>query len=251
MVRLSRMTRFWKSEGGNVARRIRCSDLVVALYGQRCRWSFLLRGSPKGVTCWFGAGTERAGIAKEAVQSLLLSSFPDARVQPDTLPALEFKHAGLIVGTPSPRVPRPQERSAGQIERLCRKLYGHDWAYLVLARPVRRDRITAGLNRVNRMIEEVSQPFKMRESQFSSITRSGEECLEILNALRMKFEKGRSLGMWETRVHLMANDEALLGGGLGVLQAVFSGEQSVPDPVRALYCSSQPSFCRGEVDAPQ
>src|ERR1700683_4151034 len=110
MVRLSRMTRFWKSEGEtSLEESVR--DLVVALYGQRCRWSFLLRGTPKGVTCWFGAGTERAGVAKEAVQSLLLSSFPDARVQPDTLPALEFKHGGLIVGTPSPRVPRPHERS--------------------------------------------------------------------------------------------------------------------------------------------
>lgn len=52
----------------------------------------------------------------------------------------------------------------------------------------------------------------------------------------MRFEQGKSIGMWASRVWFLTDDKGIKNRAQGLLPMAFGDEFSLPDPIRVLSC---------------
>src|SRR5271156_6317399 len=60
LVRISRMSRFWKHQDGDALIPFHRSveDLIMGFNGQSCPWLFMVRGTSRRIECYWGASSE-------------------------------------------------------------------------------------------------------------------------------------------------------------------------------------------------
>ena len=185
-----------------------------------------------------------------------------------------FTHLGRLTGIPSrkpgqspppsPGTPvhqhpnLPVSQSTGyQIERLLRGLYGQTWGYFVRAVPVDPAELVRQMEQLFEQLSAVSGHVgwqhsrqaqalqtvgpNQQRSESESLNRTvtnyrARRCLELLERQARRLEVGRAQGMWQAEVHFFSPAPATLGQMRTLLGAVFSGPDSMPDPIRTFAC---------------
>lgn len=241
-IRLTRISQFWKRAGTNDASSLHQSaeDFVAGLFGQSCPWLFLLSGQPTEIQCWFAADPNV--LDGESLGSLLRSSFPDARVAPsefDYRSIEPLKHGLILTGTPSLKVDNDGSPRGDQLEKLCRGLFGSNWLYLVSSEPVEAAETTRSINELSEKVKNIRATHLLKASPIDEENRTAQRYIELLEAKLKRLDRGRTSGMWNVRCAFYTDKATLLPRARHSLQAAFSGEDSLPDPVRVRPCSPQ------------
>jgi len=243
-LRLVRMAEFWKCADSVDLTALSQSteDFVAGLFGQGCTWSFFLRGLPSEIQCWFA--TDPRIVDRVSLEWLLRSNFGDVRFasRPIDARSLEsLRHAVVLTGTPTPsQRPRPDDHQRReQLEKLCRGLFGASWLYMVTASPHEPAETTKSINELSERVKEVRTNYLLKASPIDEENRTAQRYVELLEAKLRRFERGRVSGMWNVRCCLFTDQPALVPRARHILQAAFSGEGSVPDPIRVRPSSPQ------------
>ena len=120
-IHLVRMSEFWKSENnydpGGLIRRT--EDFVGGLYGQGCKFLFLLCGTPREIQCWLAV--ESGSVDQDSLESLARSNFSDVRFTQEHLDTRSFeslRYALMVTGTPSRSQPSEEQRLREQLDSL-------------------------------------------------------------------------------------------------------------------------------------
>jgi hypothetical protein len=231
--RITRLSRFWEQSDSKDGMLLEQSteDLIAGLYGQSCPWMLILKGTAKEIGCWFGLNLGQGETS--ASRLVLAGAFPDIRCS-DVLSLSRtdlnrLRHALVLTGTPSIK--------ADQIEKVCRGLYGSEWVYAIYAEPIQSVAILKTLNDVSEQIRNVHATYLLKASAIDENNRIAQRYIELLETKLKRLEQGRTSGMWNARVMLLTDNASLLGRAQGLLHSAFSGEKSVPDPIRARPCS--------------
>jgi DNA helicase HerA-like ATPase len=241
-IRLTRLSQFWKQAGSNEVAILHQSveDFVAGLFGQSCPWLFFLSGQQTEIQCWFASDPNVLDSASLA--SLLRGSLPDARVslaEFDYRSLESLKYGLVLTGTPSLKAEGDGRPAGDQLEKLCRGLFGSNWLYLVSSEPVEATETTRSINELSEKVKNVRATYLLKASPIDEENRTAQRYVELLEAKLKRLDRGRTSGMWRVRCSLYTDQATLLPRARHCLQAAFSGEDSVPDPVRVRPCSSQ------------
>ena len=247
-IRLTRLSQFWKQEGSNEAATLHQSveGFVAGLFGQSCPWLFFLIGQQTEIQCWFASDPNV--LDSNSLASLLRGSLPDARVglsEFDYRSIESLKYGLVLTGTPSLKVEGDSRPPGDQLEKLCRGLFGHNWLYLVSSEPVEGAETTRSINELSEKVKNARATHLLKASPIDEENRTAQRYIELLEAKLKRFDRGRTSGMWKVRCGFYTDQATLLPRARHCLQAAFSGEDSVPDPVRVRPCSSQTSHDPG------
>lgn len=246
-VRIVRLGRFWarKESEERMSLEGSTTDMITGLYGQSCPWMFLLKGSPNQVKCFYGIS--KSATDKASIFQTLKGAFPDVRLSDastlDRTSLDRLKHVLFLTGTPSRKANQKENIRADQIEKLCRGLYGSDWAYIIYAQPVLAVEVTAHLNALSMQIREIYASYLLKTSAIDEQNRIAKRYLELLEMKHKRYEQGRALGMWMVQTIMLTDSDSSLGRARGLLHSAFSGDESVPDPIRIRSCSVDAQQC--------
>lgn len=228
---LTRVAAFWTAEerGAALPFEQAMEDFVVGLASQKLRWAFAILADRHQLNVGFG-------VEKEAdlggLTASLRGAVPEVTVGEPTLQfdaqLARFSHAVRLVGRPTGKTDSSRSITAEQIERLCRGLFGEQWAYVVIAAPWRgsiSDRITEAADEIRR----ASEAFLLTGRGVDEHHRLGRQYIELLEAKLQQLQQGRGLGMWSVNSYFLAHEQAVVARGAGLLTSAFAGERSLPD----------------------
>jgi len=238
LIRICRMSRFWKHQEGAALIPFKRSveDLIMGFYGQSCPWMFLVKGTPRQIECYWGASSQI--VDTPSLRSSLLGAFPDVRLDVDfdlnSSDLDRFRHVRILTGTPSTKVDeaKTEDVNLDQIEKLCRGLYGSNWAYCVYAAPLSPGEISKLVNCTSQDIRDVHSTYLLKASAADEKDRVALRLVDLLEKRLKRLEQGRTSGMWSSYVILLADEAAVAGKGQGLLYSAFGGKDSLPDPIR-------------------
>lgn len=209
-------------------------DLLVGLHGYKIPLAFVVAGDPERVSVSLGTWSPEPvpGVVLEGrldlVTATLRSLYPVvdvARWDADA-PSLGLPLAGIGLGVPTVKPPDAADGSAA-LDRLVRAMAGETWAVVVMAQPV-DDAFAAQLRRA--VINEMRAVQNAEQAQLAPGPLS-RHYTEQLDALLRHLSLGHAVGTWRTAVYLFG--DAISYHRLGTLwRATFSGERSVPEPLR-------------------
>ena len=161
--------------------------------------------------------------------------------------------------TPSQSSARPSTEDGQQIERLMRGMSGAPWGYLVHAAPHPRaeivsrayaclDEIAAIAAQTKRQLQEVTQTMTQvgpttqegstRSVSAEIVNRQAEYAVTLLERQLQRLDEGKAVGMWDVEVHFFSPDPMALARVQALLNAVFAGPDSAPDPIRMYTCGN-------------
>jgi DNA helicase HerA-like ATPase len=231
--RLQRHARFWGDTVDPLFGGI--CNLSAGLHGVCRNWVFLLNGTPAGIECWFGIShredvprAERLGLAG-LLMSELREIVGDAASRPNVTLARD-DHLFSISGAPTPPI---EGARTGPIDKLCRGLAGATWQYVVHADP--KPAFDAAQRAKALDLELTRAGLGYQKDSFDVAESTYREAME---ALRKRLTEGTILGLWDVDVFLSSPSREVARRGAALLQSALGGPDSVPDPMRALPCST-------------
>jgi hypothetical protein len=207
-------------------------DLAVGLYGYKIPLAFLIRGEAGNIGIhlgiWSPSGQEGAPAAvlderHEILGTVLRSLYPAIDLMPAAPELSRPMLAGLVLGIPTPGAADAAD-AALPIDRLVRALHGARWAALVLAEPV--DEGWAGSLR-DTVINEI-RSVQAAAGATTAPSPLAEHYSGLLNVALGSLCRGE---VWRTAVYLLG-DETSYHRLASVWRSIFSGEASLPEPVR-------------------
>jgi hypothetical protein len=210
-------------------------DVLMGTYGDKLPLAFLVRGTARDVAIYLGtwSDTRKESVSPETLDSrhdileaALDSLYPAIELTRDGVELDQFPLSGFVLGVPTAKPPDPGD-GALQLDRLIRSLSGLNWACLVLAEPVDEGATTHLRNAVLNEIRSV-QAAAQAEKAPSPLASSYSELLTV--ALR-GLSSGLEVGLWRTGVYLLGDEESYYRLA-GVWRGIFSGDESLPEPVR-------------------
>ncbi|NOQ23058.1 MAG: DUF87 domain-containing protein [Candidatus Aegiribacteria sp.] len=227
-----------------VSLRYLMGDTIAGLYGEKIPVIYLIIGEPTKVNVFVGTYPNKdvgSGIRQEsdgnlsAIITSLKSAYPgidlveqdktDMQALQEVIDAFDF--TGIIMGTPMEKV-GADEVGVEQVERLIRGLYGTNWAYMVIAKPVVESEIVELFNDVlneQRIIANAEKSADMSSP-------IAEKYRDLLGILLEKLELGKTQGMWHTAVYALSQDVRVFNRAKSLIKAVIGGKESRPDPIR-------------------
>ncbi|MEA2329073.1 MAG: hypothetical protein QOE68_4032, partial [Thermoanaerobaculia bacterium] len=240
-VRILRMSRFWqKGVSPSNALLQHTLALLAAFHAQNSHFAFVIRGIDRNIECWIGA--QKGQFTKSSLASMLRGALPDVRID-EQASLLDrqtpYPFGTILTGTPSLRSDGDGAANtpSDQIESALRGLVGRDWMFIVSARPRRAPQVAQSINDIAREIHDVRATMLLGDSPLGRSDRTAERYVELLEAKLRRFELGRTQGLWDAYAAFLADVPVTLNIGRGLLQSAFSGDDSVPDPLRACACS--------------
>lgn len=240
LVRITRLSKFWENKENDDSTIFIQSvkDLVSGFYGQSCPWMFLLKGSPTKIECWFGASSKI--MERSSLRSNLCGVFPDLRfgdsISLGTDKLENLKYAAVLTGIPSYKNNSENQKRSDQIERICRGLYGSVWIYAVYAEPISNPEIISFINDISTQIRNVHSTYLLKGSAIDEQNRIAKRLIELLELNLKRYEQGRASGMWNTSTMLFSDNTLTLERAKTLLYSAFSGEKSLPVPLRVCPC---------------
>ena len=209
------------------------ADLIAGLYGYRIPLVFSVNGSTKGLEFNLGTWSARAQESSTDVDrrahvlgTVLRGLYP--RIDTVVIPpaAIDRALGGLAVGIPSIKPPTPHDPAAPW-DRLARAMGSTNWTVLVLAHAVPEANVAAvrhGVLNEMRIVQEVAKA----EAAPSPLT---EFYVDLLKRSLVALTQGASTGTWRTAAYLLGDHESYPRLA-SAWRSVFSGADSLPEPVR-------------------
>ena len=235
VVAVGQPTRTVPPPAGGVAFEPPTLPLLVGLAGAGTPVAFLLEGHGQGVSVrlgtWADDGTGDAAL--DAGQAMLLAvldgSYPVVDIAAAGVATPKLGCGAFGMGVPSPAVVDPRD-GALPIDRLVRSMTGLRWAALVLAAPVGADWLGADRNGVLNEMRAAATAVQATGLR----SPLGEHYLELLQARLEALAGAQARGGWRTAVYLLGPGPTELAVLASAWRAVFSGANSVPEPVRTV-----------------
>ena len=208
---------------------LRSQDLMTGLHTLGEPVIFMVEGDAAGTTIQIGTVEGDSGRADtlESLRAILDSVYPGVTADGASTTAGEsWKQAGLVLGVPTPKTPDPTD-GAYALDRLIRGMAGAAWKAVVVAQPV-PESFTRGIR--GKVIAE------MRAMQSSAVSARAPSPLaehynRVLQAMLEELAHAQRVGGWRTAGYLLA-DRGAFERLAGNWRAAFSGESSLPEPVR-------------------
>ena len=211
-------------------------DILIGLSGYHIPLAFLIRGEPGGVAIQLGAWSqmerEKAPPAvlnsrQQILGSVLKSLYPAIDLAPaEDVQLARRPLAGLVLGVPTVKPPGAAD-GALPIDRLIRAMHGSSFAVLVLAEPV-APRTTSDLR--HSLINEMRTVEAAAESTRAP-SPLAKHYNEMLAIMLTSLSLGQAVGAWRTAVYLLGDENSYYRLS-SVWQSIYSGEASLPEPVR-------------------
>lgn len=249
-VRVEGLAAFWKADEGCRYEQY-MEDLITGCHGQGLTFAYLVVGRGNAVQVYVGLqGPQADAILSTALRgafpAIELAERPTERLGSELNATPIFSYLGRLTGVPTLKTGRTGEQSGTvqQIERLLRGMYGEQWGYLVLGRPMPYDQVLRLASGVFQQIYQLSPLAQKNVPIAPNITaeqvdRQVQYCIELLERQLKRLDRGKAQGMWQTDVHLFAASKAGLDRARALCNAIFAGEDSAPEPVRTFECRSE------------
>ena len=209
-------------------------NLLVGLSGYQIPVAYTLHGRPSGVSVhvatWSPTRESAPPAALDARREVLatvlrgLAAGVDATPVDPTTESLPF--GGLVVGVPT-KDALDLSDGANAIDRLARALTGREWATLVLAEPVSETSLAKMRARVINEMRTVAAA----EQATGAPSPLGQHYSSLLEVVLANLTQGLAVGAWRTAVYLLG-DAVSYPALAAVWKAIFSGAQSLPEPIR-------------------
>lgn len=223
-------------------------DLLRGLYALRRPFAFLILREGLEITVHWALAGQQPGL-----EQLLHSSLPGIQLTNSEAAALshhlrQLPYGALMTGIPSLKKGEGLERlirgltGGGNTDGAIGALKQPHWAYLVLARPVDPQTIALTFETVAEETRRVKNTYLRKASIEEDNHPLAKYYLELLEAALSKYKVARISGAWEVRTALLAANQAALERGMALLAAIFSGENSLPQPIRISRCSTSSDF---------
>ncbi|MGW6838825.1 ATP-binding protein [Streptomyces sp. NPDC054949] len=218
----------------NVSLELPTTPLLVGLAGAGVPVAFAIESHGHGASIrigtWDTEGT--GGPDLDARQSMLLSvldgCYPAVDLAAASVAIPKFVHGALAMGVPTARHVLARDAEL-PIDRLLWSLTGRRWAALVLAVPMGATELAADRNRVLNEMRAV-----MTAVQSTGLRSPlAEHYLTLLQARLDALVDAQARGGWRTGVYLLGSAPEM-NALSSAWRAVFSGPQSVPEPVRTV-----------------
>lgn len=255
-IKIEGLAAFWEEDQDSRFEQY-VEDLVTGFHGQKLTFAYLVLGERDRLSVYVGL---QGSQANDILSTTLHGSFPAIELSSSPVHKLGsqlrgtalFNNFGRLTGVPTLKTRREQdgEGSVQQIERLLRGLYGEEWGYLVLARPVDESTVTQmayqGLDRIKQVSGLVKQSVQTAPGITSEQTdRQAQYCVELLEKNLERLNRGKAQGMWQVEVYFFAASDTTLNKAKALLKSIFAGEESVPEPLRTFKCRSTDSQAQG------
>jgi len=240
--RVAGLARFWQDNAGKaLAARQAMADCLAGLHAQRIPFVFIILGLSNRVNLFIGAyrdDTVTSGPAadRQTVAGVLRSGFPgialaEAPAEAYALIPQAIAGAGgvgLLTGIPTEKL-GTEQIGVEQMERLIRGLYGRQWGYLVVARPLPP-------GDTDRLFQATLSAQARATNEQTAVGQSplAAAYLEMAQRQGERLAAGRAGGLWRVSPYVFGLSAADYAQAKGVAQAVFGGERSYPEPLRVL-----------------
>ena len=240
-IRVMGITRFW-GEQEILDSASLMGDLISGVHELGIGFVYILKGGPESVELYFGID----GTAMESRQSLLTSLFPaiELRDVEDVTVMLprNLRDCGIASGVPTNKM-EPGKPVRAQIDQLIRGLQGKNFVYMVLASAA--DPVDIIQNH-EQLLQEMSCTYEFQKETINRQIGTGIErqhfthvkYFENLESMERYYNEGISRGMWYTSIYYgtygdtpLPYNAAMVGN---LIRSTFSGEESRPEPIRAL-----------------
>ncbi|WP_405533707.1 DUF87 domain-containing protein (plasmid) [Streptomyces avidinii] len=207
-------------------------DLLVALYNYQVPLAFMVSSEPGRaafrVGTWLPKGGNRSAAEENErlLETALRVLYPTVDLHVDEPVTGTWQMGGLVLGIPTPSPPDSAD-GARQLDRLLRALHQVRWAALILAQPIGE---TLVRDLKLRLINE------MRSVQTAAKTDGvpsplADHYLELLGVQLKAFTDGQGTGAWRTAAYLLGDSDGYPQIA-SLWRGVFSGDHSLPEPVR-------------------
>ncbi|MGO4613014.1 ATP-binding protein [Nocardia sp. 2YAB30] len=207
--------------------------LLTGMYGYRMPLAFSLSGSQTGIQVQLGTWSAKAGAGAgnqdrrcDVVASLLRGLYPAVALESVLDRGWTVPLSGLALGIPAPNGIDEIDGSA-PVDRVLRSLVGTTWTALVLAYPVAESVVAAVRSQVLNEMRGIATAAKAE----SAPSPLAEQYTELLKATLASLGQGMATGAWRTGVYLLGDGESYPRLA-SAWRSVFSGDQSLPEPVR-------------------
>ncbi|MEU1406838.1 DUF87 domain-containing protein [Streptomyces sp. NPDC005728] len=207
-------------------------DLLVGLHQYQVPLVFLAGGEPGRVSLrigtWLPAGGQVPSARRNGrlLESALRALYPAVVLAPEEPDTGGWPVGGLALGVPTLK-PTADTDGFGQLDRLLQGLGNARWSALVLAQPVAEEAV-----RELRM----SLINEMRSVQ-TGVELNGvpsplaAHYVELLAGQLHRLTEGQGTGTWRTAVYLLSDGDSFAETS-SLWRGVFSGRDSLPEPVR-------------------
>ncbi|WP_159395714.1 ATP-binding protein [Streptomyces sp. 3211] len=207
-------------------------DLMSALYRYKVPLAFVVGGQP-GLTSfrvgtWLpkGSSVESVRYNGRLVDTALATLYPAIDLQPDNQDGEVWERGGLVLGIPTLKRPDAGD-GAAPFDRLLRALHRVHWLAMVLAQPVDEKMVRDLKLRLINDMRAVETATKLGGVP----SPLAAYYLELLGGQLKAFTDGQGSGVWRTAVYLLGDQDGYPELA-SLWQGVFSGERSLPEPVR-------------------
>ncbi|WP_328349737.1 hypothetical protein OG800_03260 [Streptomyces sp. NBC_00445] len=207
-------------------------DLLVSLCGYQVPVAFTLTCEPGrislGIGTWLPAGAPQADVKENGrlVQTALRSLHPAIDMTVIDPVMGPWSAGGLVMGIPTPKAPDADD-GGHQLDRLLRALHGMRWGALILAQPLDEPALR---NLKLRLINELRSV--QTETQFGGAPRPlADHYAELLGIQLRAFADAEGTGAWRTAVYVLGDHDSYPHAA-SLWRGVYSGEQSLPEPIR-------------------
>lgn len=207
------------------------AGLVTGLYGHRIPLAFSLVGMPDGVRVRLGTWSSRStGDGQErrrdVVASVLSGSYPAVMLEEAEDEPWQWPLSGLALGVPAPTGLDDTDGSA-PVDRIVRSLAGTPWAVLVLAYPVAE----AAVGGIRAEVLNEMRAVESAARTEGAPSPLAEQYVTLLKGTLASLGEALATGAWRTAVYLLG-DGTSYPRLAAVWRSEFSGERSLPEPVR-------------------
>ena len=221
-------------------KRIESQDLMIALAGYGAPLAFIVQGSAVGIEVFLGTwGPDDLSDARgDILRTALAAQFPEIDMSIATKgDVVGWPVGSLALGVPSPR---PSREVEAPIDRIIRALQGQLWQILILAEPV--NALVPTLIRTN-ALEESRQIQAVSQAERAP-SPLAEHYVELLKGVVRQSVAGLAVGMWRYSSYLLS-DARIQPALVGLWRGVFSGDESLPEPVMVTSSQSVPMLAEG------
>jgi hypothetical protein len=262
-IQVTGISKFWGDE-----RRMSFSehmrDFVISAHSCSSYLTLILAGNGDEVNIYFSLKDEQTTL------SLLNAAFPGISLadlpmsDPEKIIHTTITQVGMASGIPSIKLNQDQEKNhqpidVYRLERLIRGMRGTCWIYIVQAYPrskadTSRDRqdLLSSMSKYGslskRQIQRSTQTSRVITKQDTgtvSEVLGGEivdwyagYAVDLMERELKRMDSSLATGRWQTAVYFGASTQPDLQRMASIVNGIFAGPDSRPDPIRTYLCQS-------------
>ena len=244
--RITQLSRFWDSSDSQKDDKLFWNASYSFVKGVNSPFAFIL-GHLKNKLFVGCAGDRFSGIdglLEASYPGIVLKDFPGGvSGLLKKMPA--FSSALITTGNPSIKTEnKPSEFGSHLpvLDTLVKGLNRFDYLYLVLAFPLDQYSQEERLERLYRAEKELKDAYLRPGTPLEKNNLSAEMERKRLEVAITKITEGlRTGGLWQTGCILFLVQQEAVCTGISLLKSLFSGEDSLPEPVKIHICMSRVS----------